>query len=424
MGAVLQSASVEIFMATETSLEPAGIRTPNPDEIRTSLDQVLASPEFRSSQRAHDFLQYVVEATLNGTASNLKERTIGIDVFGRDASFEPSDDSSVRVKAGDVRKRLAVYYASPQGSRDPIVIDLPLGSYVPQFRCRDVENRTLPSSTLAGRSSEPTSWPAPKGSSSFSRSRLLLLIMVAATAIVVGAKLYSHFAVPSISPSLAQFWAPVFQNSSPALILVAPVPVYSRQKPISLGAPQGTDFLEVPDQYVAVGDLKAEARIAEFLDRARHPARVKIGNNVGFDDLRQSPSVLVGFSYNQWKDLNRGMRFTIDPDNEIIFSIMENGAPSKWRITLHPDNPRLDEDYAIVSRIFDRDTGQVLVQVSGISHYGTEGAAELITDAGLLEQGLRNAPDGWQKMNIQIVLHVRVISGAPTAPSVVATHFW
>lgn len=421
---VLESAPAGIFMAIDTSSEPAGTRTPNPEEIRASLHQVLASSEFRSSQRARDFLRYVVEATLNGTAGNLKERTIGIDVFGRDASFEPSDDSSVRVKAGDVRKRLAVYYSSPPGSRDRLVIDLPLGSYAPQFRCREVESRTLPSSDSAGRSLEPPTRPSSKRESSFFRSRWLPLLGALAVAIIVAASLYSHFAVPAISPPLAQFWAPVFQNSSPALILVAPVPVYSRQKPLSLGAPQGADFLEVPDQYVAVGDLKAEARIAEFLDHARHPARVKIGNNVAFDDLRHSPSVLVGFSYNQWKDLNQGMRFTIDPDNEIIFGIMENGAPSKWRIALHPDNPKLDEDYAIVSRIFDRDTGQVLVQVSGISHYGTEGAADLITDPGLLEQGLRDAPVGWQKMNIQIVLHVRVISGAPTAPSVVATHFW
>jgi len=410
-------------MATDTTLGPAGTRTPSSVEVRAALDQVLASSEFRSSQRAHDFLQYVVEATLNGTAGNLKERTIGIDVFGRDASFEPSDDSTVRVKAGDVRKRLAVYYANPQGSRDRVVIDLPLGSYVPQFRYRGVDNRTLHSSDSAGGLAEPATSLVSKGGPLFFRSRWALLGAVVIVSIL-SATLYSHYSVPSISSPLAQFWAPVFQNSSPALILVAPVPIYSRLKPLGQGPLQGKDFLEVPDQFVAVGDLKAEARIAEFLDRARRPARVKIGNNVVFDDLRRSPAVLVGFSYNQWKDLNRGMRFTIDPDNETFFGITENGAPSKWRIALHPDDPKLDEDYAIVSRIFDRDTGQVLVQVSGISHYGTEGAADLITDAGLLQQAVRNAPDGWQKMNIQIVLHVRVISGAPTAPSVVATQFW
>jgi len=98
--------------------------------------------------------------------------------------------------------------------------------------------------------------------------------------------------------------------------------------------------------------------------------------------------------------------------------------PTQWKISTYPDSLTLDEDYAIVSRVLDRDTGQVLVQVSGISRYGTEGAADLITNPDLLAQALRDAPPGWQKRNIQIVLHVRVISGAPTTPTILATHFW
>ena len=411
-------------MATDSAVEAPGTRTPTPDEVREALNRVLASSEFRASQRACDFLRYVVEATLKGGADRLKERTIGMEVFGRSSSFEPSDDSTVRVKAGDVRKRLAVYYASPEGSAAQVLIELPVGSYVPQFRRRDGENAALPhapgeESATTGRTNlfhAETPHPRPLRTLGLVSGALVLVATV-----VTVVYLRSH--APLSSP-LTQFWAPVFNSPSPALIVVAPVPIYSLQKPLSLGTPQGKDFLLVPDQFVAVGDLKAEARIAEFLDRAKRSARVQIGNAVRFEDLRRAPAVLVGFSYNRWKDLNRGMRFTIDPDNETFFGITENGAPSRWRIALHPDDPKLDEDYAIVSRIFDRDTGQVLVQVSGISHYGTEGAADLITDPDLLRQALHDAPEGWQKMNIEIVLHVRVISAAATAPTTIATHFW
>ena len=411
-------------MATDSAVEAPGTRTPTPDEVHEALNRVLGSSEFRASQRACDFLRYVVEATLKGRADHLKERTIGMEVFGRSASFEPSDDSTVRVKAGDVRKRLAVYYASPEGSAEPVLIELPVGSYVPQFRCRDGESPALARS--AGDESAATGRTNPFRAGAV-RDRPLSALGLVSGALVLVALLvavYLRLHTSTLPSPLAQFWAPVFTSRSPALILVAPVPIYSLQKPLSLGTPQGKDFLLVPDQYVAVGDLKAEARIAEFLDHAKRPARVQIGNGVGFEDLRKAPAVLVGFSYNQWKDLNRGMRFTIDPDNETFFGITENGAPSRWRIALHPDDPKLDEDYAIVSRIFDRDTGQVLVQVSGISHYGTEGAADLITSLDLLRQALHDAPDGWQKMNVEIVLHVRVISGGPTAPTMIATHFW
>ena len=89
--------------------------------------------EFQSSKRSQDFIRYVVEHTLTGRADMLKERTIGIDVFGRSTSYEPSDDATVRVKAGDVRKRLGLYYAG-QGAQDPVRIEFPAGTYVPEFR--------------------------------------------------------------------------------------------------------------------------------------------------------------------------------------------------------------------------------------------------------------------------------------------------
>src|ERR1700690_1165002 len=101
--------------------------------VRNQLARVLASHEFRSSRRSQEFLRYVVENTLAGRSDTLKERTIGIDVFARPASYDPSDDATVRVKAGEVRKRLDRYYAT-EGHGDSLHIDLPAGTYIPEFR--------------------------------------------------------------------------------------------------------------------------------------------------------------------------------------------------------------------------------------------------------------------------------------------------
>src|SRR5260370_41586544 len=103
------------------------------EQIRTELQRVLASHEFRSSKRCQDFLQYVVDNTLAGHADTLKERTIGIEVFARPTSYDPSEDATVRVKAGEVRKRLGLYYAG-EGIHNPLRIELPAGTYVPEFR--------------------------------------------------------------------------------------------------------------------------------------------------------------------------------------------------------------------------------------------------------------------------------------------------
>src|SRR5215470_721928 len=108
---------------------------PTEKQIREELERVLACHEFRTSKRSQDFLRYVTENTLQGHADMLKERTIGIEVFGRSTGYEPSDDATVRVKAGEVRKRLGIYY-STEGSRDPVRIELPSGTYVPEFHTR------------------------------------------------------------------------------------------------------------------------------------------------------------------------------------------------------------------------------------------------------------------------------------------------
>src|SRR3979409_1040411 len=100
--------------------------------IRVALDRVLHSQGFRASRRSQDFLRYVVERTLDGQADTLKERTIGIDVFGRLSGYDPSDDATVRVKAGEVRKRLGLYCAAA-GQADEIRIEMPAGTYVPEF---------------------------------------------------------------------------------------------------------------------------------------------------------------------------------------------------------------------------------------------------------------------------------------------------
>src|SRR5260370_20560092 len=119
------------------------------ESIRGALHRVLQSQGFRSSRRSQDFLRYVVERTLEGQAESLKERTIGIDVFGRTAEYDPSDDATVRVKAGEVRKRLSLYYAN-EGQADEIRIGLPAGTYVPEFHAGAAESKPVPETVTAG----------------------------------------------------------------------------------------------------------------------------------------------------------------------------------------------------------------------------------------------------------------------------------
>src|SRR2546426_4089637 len=94
------------------------------------LARILESPQFRSTKRCSLFLRYVVEQAGESRLECLKERTLGVEVFGRDPQYDTNQDPVVRAAAGEVRKRLAQYYLEP-GHEDELRISLPAGSYVP-----------------------------------------------------------------------------------------------------------------------------------------------------------------------------------------------------------------------------------------------------------------------------------------------------
>ncbi|HEY2860553.1 MAG TPA: tetratricopeptide repeat protein [Terracidiphilus sp.] len=103
---------------------------------RRQLERVLASSGFSRNERMARFLRFVVEQHLEGKDSELKESVIAIEVFGRSADHDPSQDSIVRTEAGRLRARLDQYYRG-EGKGDALVIELPKGGYAPVFRRPD-----------------------------------------------------------------------------------------------------------------------------------------------------------------------------------------------------------------------------------------------------------------------------------------------
>jgi len=382
----------------------------SPVEIREELARILNSQEFRSSHRSKEFLTYVVENTLAGHGDMLKERTIGIDVYGRPASYDPSDDATVRVKAGEVRKRLDRYYVS-EGRADRLRIELPAGTYTPVFRLLGAPEPAAQPVTVA---------PAPARAPARHR-----WVYAAAGAVILAAAIVLLAVRPHrAETAVDRFWRPVFEGSAPVLLTAAYVPVYNLNQPPGAHQPPKADqFVLLNDQFVGGGDLMATARIVAMLTRTGHPWQVKIGSDVSFADLRSSPTVLIGYSYTKWKQISREMRYFIDADRWPRM-VTDNGKPTAWALPDLPADRRTDEDYAIVSRVFHPETRAMLVEISGITQYGTSAGAELVTQPDLLAEALKNAPAGWQSKNMQLVVHVRVIAGTPASPTVVASYFW
>lgn len=112
-----------------------GLTVAGDQALREQLERVLASACFARSVRVSKLLRFLVERQLEGRESELKESIIGVEVFGRSPDYDPKLDSTVRTEAVRLRRRLGQYY-STDGSRDPIIIEVPKGGYIPRFRSR------------------------------------------------------------------------------------------------------------------------------------------------------------------------------------------------------------------------------------------------------------------------------------------------
>src|SRR5688572_9467489 len=111
---------------------PNASRRPRTADVAAELQRVLASRCFEQSDRAKEFLRFVVGETVAGRGDRLKGYTIGVEVFGRPPSFDAHSDPLVRVEAGRIRRRLTEYYAR-EGALNPVRIELTRGAYAPQF---------------------------------------------------------------------------------------------------------------------------------------------------------------------------------------------------------------------------------------------------------------------------------------------------
>jgi hypothetical protein len=243
-----------------------------------------------------------------------------------------------------------------------------------------------------------------------------------------------------------RFWGPVIADKS-AVVILAPHPVvYSftretfqrfrndgathaqRQMEVLAGPGDAMialkDVVPIRDQYLGLGSAYAISSVAAGLAVRKKAYQLKFGSGFSFQDIRHAPAVLVGAYANRWTlQLTEDLRFTL-ADKDGAPQILDRKTGKKWTLRdLQPDG-RTSEDYVIVSRLFHPKTGRLVVGLAGVTQYGTQAAGEFVTDEELLGEASRNAPRGWERMNLQFVLHVPVVEGVPGRPEVVASHYW
>ncbi len=114
------------------------VEMPDIAERSALLERVLASTQLRRATRLRELLQYVGQRSLRDGCDQIREQEIGVEVFARTEGYDTSVDNIVRVNATELRKRIEAYFET-EGANEPVIMEIPRGSYVPVFRNRPVE---------------------------------------------------------------------------------------------------------------------------------------------------------------------------------------------------------------------------------------------------------------------------------------------
>jgi hypothetical protein len=353
----------------------------------------------------------------------LKERCLGIEVFGRDPGYDTDQDTVVRAAANEVRKRIAQYYHE-LGHESEIHIDLPAGSYVAEFH--------LPAEAFIHASAPPipAASPAIRPPNAFltGRRRLILLVLLAVvvtlTAALVLSRRISRARFPSTSagadsagilkpasnglPTIDDFWMPFLERSTPLLLCVGETP-------------RG-------NSRVAFADSDAVMRLTDYLVQKDHVFQIKTASSATASDMKQSGVVLIDGTVNPWTVRTiEPLRFHFATNGGVGTPWIEdrkNSSMREWSFPFTEPAPADSKDYGIVARFLDPETKQWVLVAAGLGRTGTTAAVEFLTEPKYIEEISNHAPNVWPSMNLEVVLTIQLSAGKASPPQIIAVETW
>jgi hypothetical protein len=174
-------------------------------------------------------------------------------------------------------------------------------------------------------------------------------------------------------------------------------------------------------------DAQAMLPVCQLLTRKGKKIEIRGGRVSSLADLRGKPCIFIGAFNNEWTmRLTGDLRFYFEPSSEsMVIRDRQDVNRKEWAGSRNwPAPADLAWDYAIVSRTFNPTIEQTVVSLAGASGYGTYAAGEFLANEEYFTAALREAPRDWYRKNMQVVLSVKVISGMPGPPKVLAAYFW
>ena len=353
------------------------------------IQRIVQSKAFRTSEVHRNLLTYLAEKSLGGDAENIKEYTIGLDVFGKPDSYDPRQESTVRMHVARLRQKLSDYYRT-EGTDDPIFVDLPKGGFRVTFEPRATaltEPDTAAELTESGR--RPTRY-------------WLEVVLVAALLVAVGAALY--FAnrlwqvqapqAAEMTPELRQLWEPMVTSNRPLIVAVS-----TAKAEVSGAGPAGALF-----------------RLGGFLEKLKTNVQVLESDQIEAPEVAMGNVVYLGrpIENRQMQAMVEGRPFVLDSDG-IHNTQPLAGEPSLFADRLPADPSDTEESFALISRVPGLYGNGEVLYLSGNRVGSITGGVHAFTDPEFAQTLVTQMKDGSGRLPqyYQVVLKVRSMDNMP-----------
>jgi hypothetical protein len=400
------------------------------------IEKLIKSHSLHTSESLCRLLRYLAEHSLDHPGIALKEYQIATEVLGRPTGFDPQSDSTVRVQAGRLRVKLAEFY-SQEGANDPIIVELPKGSYTLTFHLREPKSGVQPAPghpvvEIPYRKSEEV----PASNRGWPVAVMALSVLLAAT-LVTSAILLSQrgrgqsFAAQGVPAAYQIFWNRfVIGPQQPWVIFSNGNFVGRPETGMRYFNPSSDTRTFILDHYTGVGEVLAIHELDHVFAVLNRPIRVKRGALFSLDDAKNNDLIFVGSPSENLTLLD------VPGTQEFVFSRLDSG-PRKGDLAVvnaHPlagepnvfmgtpaDRPTT-EDYAIVSLLPGLDPSRSILILAGDTTFGTQAAVEYVCRESSVNELLKrlNVSKASDLKPFEALLHVKIIHGVPVTTELVS----
>jgi len=388
---------------------------PSAAQVKRQMEIILDSNRFRQAKSLEKFLRYVVTRKLDGSENELKEYTIGLEVFQRGSDYDPRRDAVVRVQANVLRKRMASYYQE-EGAGDELIIEIPKGHYVPRFYFRPgiavLEARIENTDTPAERRLSPAqfggalAWVTAPG---FIAMIFILGLLTAFAfqhwqgAWILALKNIDGAPQPAatVDPVYLPLWGKFFEPGAENLLTYGTPQFFSANgvflRDVEINSPQEAglssrlmslrkaahlDF-QPTEVYTGVGETHGVYLLTRFFSKAARELRVTRSRMVGWNEMKNANIIFLSSMRFQTlaKELPYPSDFVIDQG---IKSTIVNLRPGAGEAATYGGAG--GDEYATLTVWPGKLHQRRIVILSGSTTWATLAAAEYVTDPEYLLQ--------------------------------------